>query len=93
MAIPELEGGPGQKQVTSTSSQQGKLRHQKGLLVGFFFLVFPGLSQQNNCSDLITYSYVPRQVVTLSYRDVTDVTDQLCPGREASKLMYTVIKL
>lgn len=36
MATPELEGGLGQKQVTSTSSQQGKLRHQKGLLVGFF---------------------------------------------------------
>lgn len=35
MVNPELEGRQGERQVSSTSSQQGKLRHQEGVLLGF----------------------------------------------------------
>lgn len=35
MVTPELEGRQGERQVIGTSSQQEKLRHQEGLVLGF----------------------------------------------------------
>lgn len=35
LVTPELEGRQGEKQIISTSSQQGKLRQHEGLFLGF----------------------------------------------------------